>query len=205
VKIVYSWLREFVGVTAPPEDLGQMLSLRGFELASIEAVSGSDPLDFVLDFEITANRPDALSMIGLAREAATAYSLPLRLPVLKQLPAGGSTGVAVRLEAPDLCPRYAAAVVDVAIGPSPSWLANRLLAAGVRPISNVVDVTNYVLLELGQPLHAFDLERLAGRELRIRRAKKGERIKTLDPICWSSPTPIRRRRLPASWVAPSPR
>ncbi len=79
-----------------------------------------------------------------------------------------------------MCPRYAAAVVDVTIAPSPAWLAGRLQAAGVRPISNVVDVTNYVLLEIGQPMHAFDVEKLAGNELRIRRAKKGERIKTLD-------------------------
>jgi phenylalanyl-tRNA synthetase beta chain len=86
------------------------------------------------------------------------------------------------LEAPDLCPRYAAAVADVTIGPSPEWLASRLQAAGVRPINNVVDVTNYVLLELGQPMHAFDLEALAGREIRIRRAAPGERITTLDGV-----------------------
>lgn len=200
MKILVSWLREFVDVTAPPEELGWALSMRGFELASVEPVTksdrGSDPMsksvigsdpgtkysDAVLDFEITANRPDCLSVLGLAREAATAYSLPLRPPVLKQLPQTGSTDVAVHLEAPDLCPRYAAAVVDVAVGASPAWLANRLHAAGVRPINNVVDITNYVLLELGQPMHAFDLARLAGRELRIRRAKKGERIKTLDGV-----------------------
>ena len=184
MKVVVSWLREFVDVTAPPEELGETLSLRGFELASVEPVNvvpiGSDAgPDAVLDFEITANRPDALSVIGLAREAATAYSLPFRQPQLKKLPKS-ATDITVKLEAPDLCPRYAAAVVDVAIAPSPAWLADRLQAAGVRPINNVVDVTNYVLLELGQPMHAFDLEKLAGKELRIRRAKKGERIKTLD-------------------------
>jgi phenylalanyl-tRNA synthetase beta chain len=99
---------------------------------------------------------------------------------LKALPQKDAAGVKVTLEAPDLCPRYAAAVVDVTIGPSPAWLASRLQAAGVRPINNVVDVTNYVLLEIGQPMHAFDLAKLAGSELRIRRAKKGETIKTLD-------------------------
>ena len=173
--------------------------MRGFELSSVEkrgresfsAGAGekdSRPLfdDAVLDFEILANRPDCLSVIGLAREAATAYSLPLlkigalfpgilgkRLPDLRR-------DVTVTLEAPDLCPRYSAAVADVTVGPSPEWLAARLQAAGVRPINNVVDVTNYVLLELGQPMHAFDLAKLAGGELRIRRAVKGERIKTLD-------------------------
>jgi phenylalanyl-tRNA synthetase beta chain len=124
---------------------------------------------------------------GLAREAATAYSLPMRQPstapgplALKSLPAKDTGDVKVTLEAPDLCPRYAAAVVDVTIGPSPAWLATRLQAAGVRPINNVVDVTNYVLLEIGQPMHAFDLAKLSGGELRIRRAKKGETITTLD-------------------------
>jgi phenylalanyl-tRNA synthetase beta chain len=180
VRIVYSWLREFVDVAALPEELGQTLSMRGFELGSVERVGGDEA---VLDFEITANRPDALSVIGLAREAATAYSQPLRHPPRKRLQTSATSGdVGVTLEAPDLCPRYAAAVVDVTVAPSPAWLATRLQAAGVRPISNVVDVTNYVLLELGQPMHAFDLEKLTARELRIRRAKKGERITTLDGI-----------------------
>jgi phenylalanyl-tRNA synthetase beta chain len=185
VKVLISWLREFVDVTVPPEELGQMLSMRGFELASVEKLASDAAPDAVLDFEITANRPDCLSIIGLAREAATAYSLPLRVATLPGSDPGNVRGsdpssVKVALEAPDLCPRYSAAVVDVVVGPSPAWLAARLQAAGVRPINNVVDVTNYVLLELGQPMHAFDLARLSGGELRIRRALKGERIKTLD-------------------------
>ncbi len=138
--------------------------------------------DAILDFEVTANRPDALSIIGFAREVGTAYSVPVKPLVPKPLPQTPSTDVAVKLEAPDLCPRYAAAVADVTVGPSPAWLASRLEACGVRPINNVVDVTNYVLLELGQPMHAFDLEKLAGRAIRIRRAAPGERIKTLDGI-----------------------
>jgi phenylalanyl-tRNA synthetase beta chain len=128
-------------------------------------------------------------VIGLAREAATAYALPLRQPApgagplaLRRLPKQHLQGFDVTIEAPDLCPRYAGAVVDVTIGPSPSWLAGRLQAAGVRPINNVVDATNYVLLELGQPMHAFDLSKLAGHELRIRRARNGERVKTLDGV-----------------------
>jgi phenylalanyl-tRNA synthetase beta chain len=188
MKILVSWLRDFVDVGVPPEDLGRTLTMRGFELSSVEPVSvvpiGSDAgsPDAVLDFEIHANRPDALSVIGFARETAAAYSLSVRQPHLAQLPAGGSSAVTVELEAPDLCPRYAAAVADVAIGPSPPWLASRLHASGVRPINNVVDVTNYVLLELGQPMHAFDLTKLAGREIRVRRASRGERMKTLDGV-----------------------
>ncbi len=197
MKILVSWLRDFVDVTASPEELGQTLTMRGFELSSIEpanivplgsdprTVRGSDPgtdpgTDAVLDFEVTANRPDALSIIGFAREVGTAYSLPVKPLVPKPLPQTPTRDVTVRLEAPDLCPRYAAAVADVTIGSSPAWLAARLQAAGVRPINNVVDVTNYVLLELGQPMHAFDLDKLAGRQIRIRRAAPGERIKTLD-------------------------
>ncbi|HEY0284529.1 MAG TPA: phenylalanine--tRNA ligase subunit beta [Vicinamibacterales bacterium] len=189
-----SWLRDFVDVTVSPEELGETLTLRGFELSSIEKApgaffenaseKGSRSLfdDAVLDFEVTANRPDALSVIGLAREVGTAYSLPVRPLVPKPLTSTPTTDVVVKLEAPDLCPRYAAAVADVNIAPSPAWLAARLQAAGVRPINNVVDVTNYVLLELGQPMHAFDLETLAGREIRIRRAAPGERITTLDGV-----------------------
>ncbi|HEV3215487.1 MAG TPA: phenylalanine--tRNA ligase subunit beta [Vicinamibacterales bacterium] len=201
MKVLVSWLREFVDVTASPEELGETLSMRGFELAGVEVAAGAGVAgagagggagDAVLDFEITANRPDAMSVLGLARETATAYSLPLgRPPAAYRQPAGtpvkeGAPGdvteVTVRLEAPDLCPRYSAAVVDVTIGPSPAWLAARLQACGVRPINNVVDVTNYVLVELGQPMHAFDLAKLGGRTLRIRHAAKGERLKTLDGV-----------------------
>jgi phenylalanyl-tRNA synthetase beta chain len=194
MKIVVSWLRDFVDVTVSPEQLGEMLTLRGFELSSIEKAPGAffDQLhekgsrslfeDAVLDFEVTANRPDALSVIGFAREVGTACSLPVKPLVPKPLPQTPSSDVTVKLESPDLCPRYAAAVADVTIGLSPAWLAARLEAAGVRPINNVVDVTNYVLLEIGQPMHAFDLEKLGGREIRIRRARSGERIRTLDGV-----------------------
>ena len=181
MKILISWLRDFVDVNVSPEALGETLTLRGFELSAIERANivplGSDA---VLDFEVTANRPDALSVIGFAREVGTAYSLPVKPHVPKPLPQTPTNDVTVTLEAPDLCPRYAAAVANVKIGPSPHWLAGRLQAAGVRPINNVVDVTNYVLLELGQPMHAFDLHKLEGRQIRVRRALPGERITTLD-------------------------
>ena len=187
MKVPVSWLRDFVDVSASPEELGEMLTSRGFELSSIERANivplGSDPgTDAVLDFEVTANRPDALSIIGFAREVGTAYSLNVRPLAPKPLPAAPTKDVTVKLDAPDLCPRYAAAVADVTIAPSPAWLAERLHAAGVRPINNIVDVTNYVLLELGQPMHAFDLDKLADREIRVRRASPGERIRTLDGV-----------------------
>ena len=185
MRLVLSWLREFVDVKASAEDVASTLALRGFEVASIEPLDAGDA---VIDFEVTANRPDALSVLGLAREVATAYDLPLIPPAaspnarLAKIPTGPSDRVSVSIDDEELCPRYAAAVADVRVAPSPAWLARRLQAAGIRPISNIVDITNYVNIELGQPMHAFDLPRLAGAEIRVRRAKPGERITTLDGI-----------------------
>jgi phenylalanyl-tRNA synthetase beta chain len=185
MRLVLSWLREFVAVTASAEDVAGMLALRGFEVASIEPL---DEGDAVIDFEVTANRPDALSVLGLAREVATAYDLALTTPDvgattrLANIATGASDRIAVRIDDAELCPRFAAAVADVRIQPSPDWMANRLQAAGVRPISNLVDITNYVNLELGQPMHAYDLALLAGASLIARRAKPGEICTTLDGI-----------------------
>jgi phenylalanyl-tRNA synthetase beta chain len=187
MRLVLSWLREFVDVDAPAEEIAEKLGLRGFEVASVESLDNGDA---VIDFEITANRPDCLSVVGLAREVATVYDRPLTLPSaqpgakipLQQLPTGRSDRLAVTLEDHELCPRYAAAVADVVGGPSPAWMAARLQAAGVRPISAIVDLTNYVNLEIGQPMHAFDLAKLAGAEIRVRRAKPGETITTLDGV-----------------------
>src|SRR6185295_14637398 len=187
MRLVLSWLREFVDVKASAEEIAEKIGLRGFEVASIEALDGGDA---VIDFEITANRPDCLSVLGLAREVATAYDLPIALPSaapgavvrLAAVPTGSSDRLTVTIEDPDLCPRFAAAVAEVAIGPSPAWMTARLQAAGVRPISSLVDITNYVNLELGQPMHAYDLARLAGPELRARRARPGEPLTTLDGV-----------------------
>ena len=140
--------------------------------------------DHVVDFEITPNRPDCLSVIGLAREASATFHTPLRLhePVVK----GGAEGVLPELldvETPDpeLCPRYTARMVrNVKIAPSPKWMRERLRAMGVRPINNIVDITNYVMLEYGQPMHAFDYRYVQGGKIVVRRAKEGEELTTLD-------------------------
>ena len=187
MRLVLSWLRELVDVTAPAEQIAATLALRGFEVASIDPLDGGEA---VIDFEITANRPDCLSVIGLAREVATAYDLPMTLPAsdptarvrLATVPVGASDCVRVSIDDEELCPRYACAVADVTGGSSPPWMAARLQAAGVRPISAIVDITNYVSLELGQPMHAFDLAKLAGAEIRVRRARPGETIRTLDDV-----------------------
>ncbi|MGE0460670.1 MAG: phenylalanine--tRNA ligase subunit beta [Vicinamibacterales bacterium] len=184
MKVLLSWVREFVDIDEPAEAIGRKLSLRGLPLEGIEPM-GDDAL---MDFEVTANRPDCMSMAGIAREIAVVYGLPFRSPHAAWPDAGAGGGSAasslpalpITIETPDLCARYVGAVADVTIAPSPAWMADRLTACGVRPISNVVDITNYVLLELGQPMHAFDHARLAGPAIVVRRARSGETLATLD-------------------------
>ena len=185
MKILLSWLREFVDVPGTAREIAATMSVRGF------AVEGLEPLgdDAVIDFEVTSNRPDCMSVIGMAREIATAYGLQVRRPAagasslnLVSLKAGeaAAAGIDVVIQDAGLCPRYVGAVADVTVGPSPDWMQARLRAAGVRPISNIVDVTNYVLIELAQPMHAFDHARIGGGEIRVRTARPDETIRTLD-------------------------
>ncbi|MGZ8634122.1 MAG: YtpR family tRNA-binding protein, partial [Solirubrobacteraceae bacterium] len=139
----------------------------------------------VLELEVTPNRPDCLAVYGVAREVHAATGAPLAPPpwaedVMPAHPPGEVAGVEVVVEAPDLCRRFVArAFEDVTIGPSPPWLKARLMAAGQRPINNVVDITNYVMLLVGSPIHAFDLDRVAGGRLVVRRALDGEQVTTL--------------------------
>lgn len=139
--------------------------------------------DTVIEFEITNNRPDCFSVIGLAREAAATFNKPLKLhtPVVKGGHGSTSDMTSANVEAPDLCSMYSARVVkNVRIKPSPRWMRERLRAMGVRPINNIVDITNYVMLEYGQPMHSFDYRCLDGHKIHVRRASDGEIIKTLD-------------------------
>ena len=196
MKVPFSWLREFVDVPGNAADVARTMSVRGFAVEGIDRVDN----DLVLDFEVTANRPDCMCMLGIAREVATAYGLPLRETDGSAIveparrapssdrragsgeagPADPAAGIEITIENPELCPRYAGATADVTVGPSPDWMQNRLRAAGLRPISNIVDITNYVLLERGQPMHAFDRARLQGGHIRVRTAHSGERLRTLD-------------------------
>jgi phenylalanyl-tRNA synthetase beta chain len=179
MRLLLSWLRDFVDVKASADDIAETLGLRGFEVASVERL-GAD--DGVIDFDVTANRPDALSVVGLAREVATAYDLPLTPPSPPQRTTADSPHVTVTILDGERCPRYAAAVADVTSTQSPERMTDRLEAAGVRALSPLVDVTNYVLMELGQPLHAFDLDKLEDRSIRVRRAADGESLVTLDGV-----------------------
>ena len=188
MRILVSWLRELVPVTVSVDELAEVLTSRGFEVSAVEPAPPVPDRpargeDAVLDLEITTNRPDCLSVSGIAREVSTIYGDTIAWPLLADTPAGGDAlPVTIEDHAVSLCPRYAASVAEVAVGPSPAWMAARLEAAGVRPINNLVDVTNYVMLELGHPMHAFDLDRLAGGELRIRCARAGETVRTLDGV-----------------------
>ena len=141
--------------------------------------------DTTVEFEITPNRPDCLSVIGLAREAAATFHVPLRLPSEEGKGSGDCVEnyLKVSVENAELCKRYCARIVkNVKIGPSPRWMRERLRASGVRPINNVVDITNYVMLEYGQPMHAFDLEYVAGGQIIVRNAKEGEVLTTLEGV-----------------------
>src|SRR5579864_7018934 len=148
-----------------------------------DLVSALDLDDVIFALDITGNRPDALSILGVARDVAILYELPLTVPPADVTETGPEIGglASVTIEDARGCPRYLARVIEnVTLGPSPWWMRKRLMAAGMRPISNVVDVTNYVLLERGHPLHAFDLDKLSGSAILVRHARKGEKILTLD-------------------------
>lgn len=141
--------------------------------------------DAVIEFEITNNRPDCLSIIGIAREAAATLKEKLNYPEIdvKENDESISSYVAIDVDNGELCQRFSArAVKNVKIQPSPSWMQDRLLKAGVRPINNIVDITNYVMLEMGQPMHAYDLDKLGGRKIIVRNAVEGEKITTLDEV-----------------------
>jgi phenylalanyl-tRNA synthetase beta chain len=179
MKLSLDWIRDYVELPETPEELGRRLTQAGLAVEGTEEVGGG----VVLDIEVTTNRPDCMNHFGLAREAAVLYGRPLRRPPAAPSEASETAerAASVTVEDPRGCPRYAARVVrGVRIGPSPEWLRRRLEAIGLRPINNVVDVTNFVLWELGQPLHAFDLAKLEGGRIVVRRARPGETLVTLD-------------------------
>jgi len=179
--ISYDWLQVFIKTRLSAEELRERLTMVGLAVDAVETHDG----DFVLDVEVPSNRPDCLSHVGIAREVAVIEKGQMQLPPAKPVKTEARSAdlTSVEIKDPDLCPRYAARLVrGVKIGPSPDWLAKRLEAIGQRPINNVADITNYVLHELGQPLHAFDLAKLGGRRIVVRRATPGEKLTTLDGI-----------------------
>ena len=163
-------------------DAGLLIFQEEYPVGSdVKPILGLD--DYAVDFEILANRPDCLCALGVARETAAALGTVFKPPVLAVTETGGDllNEVSIRVEDSDLCPRYAARVIkNVRIAPSPLWLRKYLYGAGLRSINNVVDITNYVMIEYGHPMHAFDLNKVRGRQIVVRRAAEGETLTTLD-------------------------
>jgi phenylalanyl-tRNA synthetase beta chain len=181
MKVAYNWLKDFVDVTAAPRELASRLALSGTNIGGVE----TGPHGAVIEAEVSSNRPDCLGHYGIAREVAAIYKLSLKhvSPQPAESAAKASEAVTLEIQSPELCGRFTArAIRNVKIQPSPKWLKDRLEASGVASISNVVDISNYVMLELGHPLHTFDYDKLRDHKIIVRRAKAGEKIRTLDGI-----------------------
>jgi phenylalanyl-tRNA synthetase beta chain len=183
MKVVYNWLKDFVDVTATPDDLASRLALSGTNIGGVEKGAHGA----VIDAEVSSNRPDSLSHYGIAREISAVYKLPLKALPQAKLPESSSAkvgdAVSVEIQSPELCGRFTARVIrGVKIAPSPAWLRERLEASGVASISNVVDVTNYVMLELGQPTHAYDYDKIRDHRIVVRTSQGGEKFRTLDGV-----------------------
>ena len=179
MKISLNWLTDYVDVKLSAQELGDRMTHVGVNCDGIEESAS----DIVFTFDVTSNRPDWLGHIGMAREVSAATGAAFHPPVLGKLPAAGDVRelTSVQVHDPKLCPRYTARVIrGVKVGPSPSWLVERLQAVGLRSINNIVDVTNYILFEYSQPLHSFDLDKLAEKRIVVRRAKDGEVMTAID-------------------------
>lgn len=183
MKFLLSWLKEFIELSLPPPTLAERLTLVGLEVHSLSEVDG----DWLFEAEVTPNRPDLLSHLGIARETAAALGRTFRFPrwLQRELRVPVLTGepISVRVEDPESCPLYAGLVLEgVRVAPSPAEWVHRLNKLGIRSVNNVVDITNLCLFELGQPIHAFDLDLLEGRSVSVRKARAGENLETLDSV-----------------------
>jgi phenylalanyl-tRNA synthetase beta chain len=178
MKLCIEWLREYVDIDIPVDELARRLTDQGVAVEQYEKVGS----DYVIDFEITPNRPDQLSVFGIAREVKALLRIPIKKnPFERASEEASSSPMAIEIEDGNDCPRYAGCLVEnVTIGSSPDWMQQRLERSGVRALNGIVDITNYVLLETGHPLHAFDAACLEGGKIRIRRAKATESLVTLD-------------------------
>jgi phenylalanyl-tRNA synthetase beta chain len=179
-----SWLADYVQVPATADELAERLALSGLNHESTTIIGA----DTAIEIEVTSNRPDCLGHVGVAREAAVLYDRPLAVPDPRPLEGGppAADHLAVAIQSPEICPFYSARVIrGVRVGPSPAWLVDRLRTVGVASVNNVVDVTNYVMLECGQPLHAFDLAKLRGGRIVVRRATADEPFTAINHKTYS--------------------
>ncbi|HHT9144617.1 MAG TPA: phenylalanine--tRNA ligase subunit beta [Candidatus Wunengus sp. YC61] len=187
MKISYNWLKEYVDIYLSPQELADKLTNAGLVVAEIQSVED----DFCLDVEVTSNRPDCLGIVGIAREVAAVVGASVQFPETNYTstdPRSESrTGIevskliSIAVEEPILCPHYTAQVVrHITVKPSPEWMQKRLKCIGLRPVNNIVDITNYVMMETGQPLHVFDLDKLSDQKIIVRRARIGEEIVAIN-------------------------
>lgn len=179
MNISYNWLKELIDIERSPVEVASELTRVGLAVEGIHAAGE----DHILDIDLTSNRPDCLSHLGVARELGVITQTPLLLRSEAPAPPEELPADTVTIEAADLCHRFTARIIrNVKVGPSPQWLVERLEAIGERSINNVADITNYVMHELGQPMHSFDLDKLAENRIVVRRARQGEAITTLDEV-----------------------
>ncbi len=179
MKISYHWLKEYVAFHLTPQELADRLTSVGLVVADIKPVED----DFCLDVEVTSNRPDCLGIIGIAREVAAIVGGSVQFPETNFISAHTeiSKTITIAVEEPLLCPHYTARVIrHITVAPSPEWMQKRLRCIGLRPVNNIVDITNYVMMETGQPLHAFDLDKVTEQKIIVRRARSGEEIVALN-------------------------
>ena len=179
MKISYNWLKEYVNFYLSPQELADKLTNAGLVVADIHSVEN----DFCLDVEVTSNRPDCLGVIGIAREVAAMVGASVQLPETNYINTNIDVSklISIAVEEPILCPHYTARIVrHITVKPSPDWMQKRLKCIGLRPVNNIVDITNYVMMETGQPLHAFDLDKLSDQRIIVRRARGGEEIVTIN-------------------------
>jgi phenylalanyl-tRNA synthetase beta chain len=179
MKISLNWLSDYIETGLPVDQIAEILSDLGFPTEGIDHLGG----DTIIDIEVTSNRGDCLGYIGIARELAAATAKELKIPAveLDESEKDATELTSVEIADPDLCGRYTARIIEgVKVGPSPDWLKNRLEAVGMRSVNNVVDATNYAMLETGQPPHAFDYEKIADNRIIVRKAAAGERITSID-------------------------
>lgn len=198
MRISYNWLKEYVDVKLPPDELKRLFTMSGLSVESVEDIPG----DHIFEIEVTSNRPDWLSVIGVAREVSALTGKKLNVPPIRHreaakrpkqskkeiasppsAPRNDSLNISIRIEDKILCPKYTGRIIrDVNVTGSPAWLKTRLEAVGVRAINNIVDITNFCLFETGEPMHAFDLDKIEGDAIFVRKARKGEKLRTIDGI-----------------------
>ena len=180
MRISYNWLKDYIAIKMAPEKLAQTLTMAGLTVDAIHNIPG----DTVLEIEVTANRPDWLSYVGVARELAALTGAKLKIPRLaRSSKLEARSEIKIKVEDKKLCPRYTARIIrDVKVGESPAWLKTKLETKGLRSVNNIVDITNFCLFETGEPMHAFDLDKISGGEIVVRSARRGEKIATIDGV-----------------------